>query len=37
LGTAGDSTIAGAVKAGKEYGKAVVADMIGVGNKTKLM
>ncbi|MGI4830556.1 MAG: 3-hexulose-6-phosphate synthase [Janthinobacterium lividum] len=30
LASAGDSTIAGAVKAGKAHGKAVVADMIGV-------
>src|SRR2546421_9251700 len=30
LGSAGDSTIIGAVKAGKKHGKAVVADMIGV-------
>jgi 3-hexulose-6-phosphate synthase len=33
LATAGDSTIAGAVKAGKAHGKAVVADMIGVADK----
>jgi 3-hexulose-6-phosphate synthase len=33
LGSAGDSTIAGAVKAGKAHGKAVVADMIGVVDK----
>jgi 3-hexulose-6-phosphate synthase len=37
LGTAGDSTIVGAVKAGKEHGKAVVADMIGVVDKPKRM
>lgn len=30
LGSAGDSTIIGAVKAGKKHGKSVVADMIGV-------
>jgi 3-hexulose-6-phosphate synthase len=35
LATAGDSTIAGAVKAGKAHGKAVVADMIGVIDKPK--
>ena len=35
LGTAGDSTIAGAVKSGKAHGKAVVADMIGVADKAK--
>ena len=33
LATAGDSTIAGAVKAGKAHGKSVVADMIGVSDK----
>jgi 3-hexulose-6-phosphate synthase len=33
LGSAGDSTIAGAVQAGKAHGKAVVADMIGVADK----
>jgi 3-hexulose-6-phosphate synthase len=33
LGVAGDSTITGAVKAGKDHGKAVVADMIGVADK----
>jgi len=33
LASAGDSTIAGAVKAGKAHGKAVVADMIGVLDK----
>lgn len=33
LACAGDSTIAGAVKAGKAAGKAVVADMIGVSDK----
>jgi len=37
LGLAGDSTIAGAVKAGKAHGKAVVADMIGVADKPKRM
>jgi 3-hexulose-6-phosphate synthase len=35
LATAGDSTIAGAVKAGKAHGKAVVADMIGVADKAE--
>jgi len=30
LGSAGDSTIVGAVKSGKKHGKSVVADMIGV-------
>jgi 3-hexulose-6-phosphate synthase len=35
LGSAGDSTIAGAVKSGKAHGKAVVADMIGVADKAK--
>ena len=34
LATAGDSTIAGAVKSGKAHNKAVVADMIGVAEKT---
>ncbi len=33
LASAGDSTIAGAVKAGKAHGKSVVADMIGVADK----
>src|ERR1700739_1868807 len=33
LGSAGDSTILGAVKSGKAHGKAVVADMIGVADK----
>lgn len=33
LASAGDSTIAGAVKAGQKHGKAVVADMIGVADK----
>jgi 3-hexulose-6-phosphate synthase len=33
LATAGDSTIAGAVKSGKAHNKAVVADMIGVADK----
>jgi 3-hexulose-6-phosphate synthase len=33
LASAADSTIAGAVKAGKAHGKAVVADMIGVEDK----
>jgi 3-hexulose-6-phosphate synthase len=37
LGTAGDSTIAGAVQAGKAHGKAVVADMIGVADKAGRM
>src|ERR1700712_3485099 len=35
LASAGDSTIAGAVKAGKAHGKSVVADMIGVADKPK--
>lgn len=35
LASAGDSTIAGAVKAGKAHGKHVVADMIGVSDKPK--
>jgi 3-hexulose-6-phosphate synthase len=35
LASAGDSTIAGAVKAGKAHGKAVVADMIGITDKPK--
>lgn len=35
LASAGDSTIVGAVKAGKAHGKAVVADMIGVANKAQ--
>ncbi len=33
LGAAGDSTIAGAVKAAKKHGKGVVADIIGVEDK----
>ncbi len=33
LGVAGDSTILGAVKAGKAHGKSVVADMIGVADR----
>jgi len=33
LASAGDSTIAGAVKAGRAHGKSVVADMIGVADK----
>jgi 3-hexulose-6-phosphate synthase len=33
LGVAGDSTIAGAVKAAKEHGKGIVVDLIGVGDK----
>lgn len=33
LASAGDATIAGAVKSGKAHGKAVVADMIGVIDK----
>jgi 3-hexulose-6-phosphate synthase len=37
LGLAGDSTITGAVKAGKAHGKAVVADMIGVTDKPRRM
>jgi 3-hexulose-6-phosphate synthase len=35
LGSAGDSTIAGAVKAAKKHGKGVVADLIGVTDKPK--
>jgi len=35
LATAGDSTIAGAVKAGKTHGKAAVADMIGVADQAE--
>jgi 3-hexulose-6-phosphate synthase len=35
LASAADSTIAGAVKAGKAHGKAVVADMIGVADKAE--
>jgi 3-hexulose-6-phosphate synthase len=34
LGTAGDSTIAGAVKAAKAHGKGVVVDLIGVSDKS---
>jgi 3-hexulose-6-phosphate synthase len=37
LGSAADSTIAGAVKAGEAHGKAVVADMIGVTDKAARM
>ena len=33
LGTAGDSTIAGAVKAARAHGKGVVVDLIGVADK----
>jgi 3-hexulose-6-phosphate synthase len=33
LGGAGDSTIAGAVKAAKKHGKGVVVDLIGVADK----
>jgi 3-hexulose-6-phosphate synthase len=33
LGTAGDSTIVGAVKAAKKHGKGIVVDLIGVANK----
>ncbi|HWS51559.1 MAG TPA: 3-hexulose-6-phosphate synthase [Microbacterium sp.] len=33
LGAAGDSTIAGAVKAAKKHGKGVVVDLIGVKDK----
>ncbi|KQS10040.1 3-hexulose-6-phosphate synthase [Curtobacterium sp. Leaf183] len=33
LGVAGDSTIAGAVKAAKAHGKGIVVDLIGVSNK----
>jgi len=33
LGTAGDSTIAGAVKAARSHGKGVVVDLIGVADK----
>jgi 3-hexulose-6-phosphate synthase len=35
LGTAGDSTIIGAVKAATKHGKGVVADLIGVTDKAK--
>ncbi|MFB9657973.1 3-hexulose-6-phosphate synthase, partial [Microbacterium imperiale] len=35
LGSAGDSTIAGAVKAAKKHGKGVVVDLIGVSDKAK--
>ncbi|MGH3705323.1 MAG: 3-hexulose-6-phosphate synthase [Agromyces sp.] len=35
LGSAGDSTIAGAVKAAKKHGKGVVVDLIGVPDKPK--
>ncbi|WP_026810929.1 3-hexulose-6-phosphate synthase [Arenibacter latericius] len=35
LGTTGDSTIAGAVKAAKEHGKGVVVDTIGVKDRVK--
>lgn len=33
LGSAGDSTILGAVKAAKKHGKGIVVDLIGVANK----
>ena len=33
LGSADDSTIAGAVKAGKKHGKGIVVDLIGVADK----
>jgi 3-hexulose-6-phosphate synthase len=35
LGTAGDSTIAGAVKAAQKHGKGVVVDLIGVADKPR--
>ena len=35
LGTAGDSTIVGAVKAAKKHGKGIVVDLIGVANKSE--
>ena len=35
LGLAGDSTIAGAVKAARKHGKGIVADLIGVPDKAK--
>lgn len=35
LGTAGDSTIAGAVAAAKKHGKGVVVDLIGVADKPR--
>ena len=35
LGTAGDSTIVGAVKAATKHGKGIVADLIGVADKPK--
>ena len=35
LGSAGDSTIVGAVKAAKKHGKGVVVDLIGVADKPK--
>ncbi len=35
LGSAGDSTIAGAVKAAKKHGKGIVVDLIGVPDKPK--
>jgi 3-hexulose-6-phosphate synthase len=34
LGVAGDSTIAGAVKAAKKHGKGIVVDLIGVADKS---
>src|SRR5882757_5715943 len=35
LGVAGDSTIAGAVKAAQKHGKGIVVDLIGVADKPK--
>ncbi|GAA1001940.1 3-hexulose-6-phosphate synthase [Subtercola frigoramans] len=35
LGSAGDSTIIGAVKAAKKHGKGIVVDLIGVADKPK--
>jgi len=35
LGSAGDSTIAGAVKAAEKHGKGVVVDLIGVADKPR--
>ncbi|MGI9825345.1 3-hexulose-6-phosphate synthase [Agromyces sp. Marseille-Q5079] len=35
LGSAGDSTIVGAVKAAKKHGKGIVVDLIGVTDKPK--
>ena len=34
LGVAGDSTIAGAVKAAQKHGKGIVVDLIGVADKS---